>query len=413
MASAGPSPLWANPPTMTIAYLDCFSGISGDMMLGALLDAGLPPEDLRADLARLGLSGWELRSERVRRQGLAGTQATIETAGPSPERHLSDILALIAASGLPAPVQEQASAVFTRLADAEAAVHGSDREHVHFHEVGALDSILDIVGSVAGLHRLGVEALYCSPLPLGGGFVESAHGRLPVPAPATVALLQGVPVYGGPLEAELVTPTGAALVATLCRGFGPLPALTISRVGLGAGSRDLPHPNLLRLVLGEAAATPGARAAEGERICQLETNIDNMDPQLYDHLVELLLGAGALDVVLVPAIMKKSRPATIVQVLCPPERKDLLLDLLFTETTTLGVRMAYLDRVCLARESITVPTPWGPVAVKVAHLPGGGVRCAPEFEDCRARAREAGVPLQAVMEHARCQARKLAENRSD
>jgi len=386
---------------MTIGYLDCFSGISGDMLLGALLDAGLPLEQLQGDLALLELPGWQLRAERVRRQGLAGLQALITTSGPSPERHLSDIVSLIQASGLPAPVQERAVAVFQRLADAEAAVHGSDREHVHFHEVGALDSILDIVGSVAGLYRLGVAELYCSPLPLGGGWVESQHGRLPVPAPATAALLQGVPAYGGPVESELVTPTGAALVTALCRAFGPMPAMTVGKVGVGAGSRELPHPNLLRLILGEAQAQPACRQ---EAVCLLETNIDNLDPQIYEHLMEALLAAGALDVLLLPAIMKKSRPATVLQVLCPPALRELALDLIFRETTTLGVRISLVDRVCLPREMVTVPTDWGPVQTKIARTATGALTVSPEYEACRALALEHGVPLKRVMDQARCRA---------
>ncbi len=385
---------------MNIAYLDCFSGISGDMMLGALLDAGLPLAQLQADLALLELPGWELAAEKVKKRGLAGTHITITLSGPSPERHLADIVGIIRGSGLPEPVQEQAVAVFERLAEAEAAVHGTTPDHVHFHEVGAVDSILDIVGSVAGLYRLGVQQLHCSALPLGGGWIEADHGRLPVPAPATAKLVEGLPTYGGPVEAELVTPTGAALVATLCQGWGAMPPMVSRAVGMGAGTKDLPHPNLLRLVLGEAPEAV-ATTGEGERLTQLETNIDNMDPQLYEHLIERLLGAGALDVMLIPAVMKKSRPATLVSVLCPPALRDLLLEVIFQETTTLGVRIQQVDRVCLPRAFVTVPTPWGPVKVKYARSAAGALTISPEYEVCRVMAAEHGVPLKAVMEEAR------------
>jgi len=387
---------------MTTAYLDCFSGISGDMTLAALLDAGLDLETLRTDLEMLMLPGWSLQAERVRRRGLAGTRVAITTSGISPERHLSDIVGIIHSSGLPDPIQERAVAVFTRLAEAEAAVHGSQPEAVHFHEVGAVDSILDIVGSVAGFYRLGIDALFCSPLPLGGGWIEADHGRMPVPAPATARLLEGVPSYGGPVEAELVTPTGAALVATLCRGFGPMPAMTIRRVGMGAGARDFAeHPNLLRLVIGETTAGT-TRDGEGERLCLLETNIDNMDPQLYEHVMDRLLGAGALDVMLIPAVMKKSRPATLLSVLCPPAQRDLLLDLILHETTTLGVRISYVDRICLPRDFVEAPTPWGPVKVKIARHADGLVTASPEYETCRALALEYSVPLRRIMDYARC-----------
>lgn len=385
-----------------IAYLDCFSGLSGDMLLGALVDAGLSLDELRADLSHLSLSGYEISAERVSKRGIYGTRVSVRAEASHEHRGLSDITAIITRAELPREVAARAVAVFTRLAEAEAAVHGHSVEEVHFHEVGAVDAIVDIVGALCGLRRLNVGKLYVSPLPLGGGWVESAHGRLPVPAPATSLLLKGVPTYGGPVEAELVTPTGAAIVATLADGFGSMPPMTLRAVGWGAGAADLPHPNLVRLFLGDAAEQPGR-----QYLVMLETNVDDMNPEFFDHVMERLFTAGALDVFYTPIVMKKSRPAVLVSVLADPERADQLADILFRETSTLGVRRREVLRQCLDREWREVDTPYGSVRVKIGLLGGEEVSAAPEYEDCHRLAGERGVPVMEVYQAAQAAFRSL------
>jgi len=385
-----------------IAYLDCFSGLSGDMLLGALVDAGLSLDELRADLSHLSLPGYEISAERVSKRGISGTRVSVRAEASHEHRGLSDITAIIARAELPREVAARAVAVFTRLAEAEAAVHGHSVEEVHFHEVGAVDAIVDIVGALCGLRRLNVGKLYVSPLPLGGGWVESAHGRLPVPAPATSLLLKGVPTYGGPVEAELVTPTGAAIVATLADGFGSMPPMTLRAVGWGAGAADLPHPNLVRLFLGDAAEQPGR-----QYLVMLETNVDDMNPEFFDHVMERLFTAGALDVFYTPILMKKSRPAVLVSVLADPERADQLADILFRETSTFGVRRREVLRQCLDREWREVDTPYGTVRVKIGLLGGEEVSAAPEYEDCRRLAGERGVPVMEVYQAAQAAFRSL------
>ena len=379
-----------------IAYLDSFSGISGDMLLGAMVDAGLSLDDLRGDLARLPLTGYEVRAERVTKQGLAGTKVTVEVEHAHAHRGLADILDLLAAADLPAEVQAGATRIFTRLAEAEAKVHGTSVEQVYFHEVGAVDAIVDVVGACCGLRRLEIEEVYASALPLGGGWVDTAHGRLPVPAPATVELLKGAPTYGGPVEKELVTPTGAAILTTLCLGFGPMPPMTVKATGCGAGSLDLPHPNLLRLMIGEPV-----EPLREQRLTVLETNIDDMNPEFYDHLMERLFAAGALEVYLTPIVMKKSRPGTLVSVLTEPAWVEALSEILFRETSTLGLRVMEVARRCLEREWREVETEYGRVRVKLGLLRGEIVTAAPEYEDCKRLALARGAPVKAVYEAAR------------
>jgi len=379
-----------------IAYLDCFSGISGDMLLGALVDAGLSMQTLRADLAKLPLSGYEVRAEQVTKAGITGTQVEVEAGHEHAHRGLHDILEIIGKADLPAEVTRPARRAFERLAEAEARVHGHSVEEVHFHEVGAVDAIVDIVGAFCGLHRLGIEEVYASPLPLGGGWVDTAHGRLPVPAPATVELLRGVPSYGGPLEAELVTPTGATIVTTAAKEFGLMPPMTIKAIGWGAGHKDLSHPNMLRVFLGEPAVRP-----REQHLSVIQTNIDNMNPELFGHVMDELFEAGALDVYYTPIVMKKSRPATLVSVLAEAPLVDTLSDILFRETTTLGVRVMEVSRRCLEREWREVKTEWGVVRVKIGRLNGEVVNIAPEYEDCARLAREKRVPAKAVWEAAR------------
>lgn len=379
-----------------IAYLDCFSGISGDMLLGAMVDAGLPLEELREDLARLPLSGYQVEAERAARGALTGTRVRVEISEGHVHRGLGDVLEIVGEAGLPGEVYESVEATFRRLAEAEAKVHGTTPEEVHFHEVGAVDAIVDIVGAFSGLRRLGVVEVYASPLPLGGGWVEAAHGRIPVPAPATVALLEDVPSYGGPVEAELVTPTGAAIVTTAARGFGPMPAMRMQSVGWGAGARELDEqPNLLRLFIGERK-----RTARTQQLALLETNLDNMNPELFGHVMDRLFDAGALDVFYTPIVMKKSRPATLVSVLADPTLVDSLSEILFRETTTLGVRVKEIERRCLEREWREVETEYGVVRMKIGRLAEEAVNAAPEYEDCVRLARERGVSAKLVYEAA-------------
>jgi uncharacterized protein (TIGR00299 family) protein len=377
-----------------IAYLDCFAGISGDMLLGALLDAGLGLDALRGELARLGVEGWSLRSERVTRAGIAATQAHVDLAeSPQPHRRLPDILALIERSTLDARDKQGAATVFERLAEAEARVHGVEREAVDFHEVGALDAIVDIVGCVVGLRLLGIERLYCSPLPAGGGTARSAHGVLPVPAPATLELIAmaQAPLGGSSSDRamEMVTPTGAALVTTLAAFERP--AMQVTAVGYGAGGRDPEGwPNALRMWLGEAIEQ--ARPT----MLLVETNIDDMNPEIYGYVQERLFAAGAADVWFQPIQMKKNRPGVMLSVLCAAEREDAIAGVLLRETSTLGVRVSTAWRHEAERESVEFESSIGPAAVKVKRLPGQAPRVAPEYEACRRIAEERGMPLSEV-----------------
>lgn len=376
-----------------IAYLDCFSGVSGDMLLGALLDAGAPLEVLRTELGKLPLTGYRLEATKAQRASIAATKATVALEeAKQPHRRLPDILSLIEQSSLPPDDKQRAGDVFRRLADAEARVHGREPESVDFHEVGAVDAIVDVVGAVVGLRLLGIEALYCSPLPAGGGAVAAAHGELPVPAPATLELLAraGAPLAGGPDAAvELVTPTGAALVTTLARFERP--AMSIRAVGYGAGARDTEgRPNVLRLWLGDALE---ARPAT---MLLIETNIDDMNPELYAYAQERLFAAGAADVWFAPVQMKKNRPGVLLSVLCPIEREDAIADVLLRETSTLGVRVREVRRHEAERETLEFASSLGPTAVKVKRLPGRPPAVAPEYEACARLARERGLPLAEV-----------------
>lgn len=390
-----------------LAYFDLFAGISGDMILGALVDAGLPLASLEETVALLGLSDEvEVAAGKVRKGGLTGTGVRVERrtvpdrGGHSrlPARGLKEILAMMGNAPLPAPVKTSASRIFQRLGEVEARIHGIPLEEVHFHEVGAVDAIVDVVGAVAGLHALGVTRVAASPIPLSRGSVRSAHGLLPVPAPATLALLAECPVYGlDGVAIENVTPTGAAILSTLARSFGPLPAMIPQRTGYGAGTLDLPIPNLLRLILGEESAPDGLQI---ETLSLLSTNIDNMPGEWFGPLFDQLLAEGALDVWLTPVQMKKNRPGLVLQLLAEPLTIPSLRRVLLYETTTLGVREETVSRWSLPREIRRVATPWGEVRVKVARLPDGTEKAAPEFEDCRRLAETHRVPLREVYQTA-------------
>lgn len=385
---------------MRVAYFDCFSGISGDMTLGALIDAGLSFDELRGRLVTLNVPGYELSIERVSKHGISGTKFHVQVHDPGPHhRRLRDIEALIRASGLEPAIQERALAVFTRLAQAEAIVHQISVNEVHFHEVGAIDSIVDIVGAVIGLHLLGVQRVLASAVNVGAGFVRASHGVLPVPAPATAELLKGIPTYARGNDGELTTPTGAALLATLAERFGPLPSLRVEHIGYGAGTRDLPQaPNLVRVFLGEDETR-----GEADVITVLEANLDDMNPEWFGYAQDTLFARGALDVFYTPIFMKKNRPATKLTVLCDTGSVEALVDVLFRETSTFGVRTYEVRRHKLQRFSRSVETPYGPIAVKVGRWRGRVVQLSPEYDACCEAARRSGVPLKDVYRAAELQ----------
>ena len=421
---------------MKIAYFDCFSGISGDMTLGALVDAGVPPEILTDRLATLKLDAeFSLRFEKAVKHGITGTRAIVEvhpahTASHAeeahghthththehshththahshhhehgPSRHLSDIFKLLDDSSLDAEVRGTAKRVFDRLAAAEAKVHNTTKAKVHLHEVSGIDSIVDIVGSVIGLAYLDVDAVFASPLSLGRGFVRCAHGLMPVPVPGTMELLQGVPIHQTDIPKELVTPTGAALITTLSQEFGVMPQMRLDRIGYGAGTRDLEQrPNLLRLCLGEKTSDIGSKTthhhAETDSVDIIETNVDDMSPEITGYVTSQLFEHGALDVFLIPIFMKKGRPATQITVLCPTEHRDTLIELLLTETTTFGVRLSSADRIKLRRDFVEVETQWGAIQAKRGYLNGTLIKTVPEYEDCKRLAEQNNVPLRQV-----------------
>jgi uncharacterized protein (TIGR00299 family) protein len=402
-------------------YFDCFSGVSGDMVLGALLDLGLPLEDLRGALGSLAAELGGVSAARVLRSGISATKFSahdsndIEGTGghvqPHADHHhqhdhshdhthahdhrhrsLREINRLIGRSALSAVARERAIHLFERLAEAEAAIHAMPIEQIHLHEVGAVDSIVDIVGAVYGLEQIGADRIVSSPLNVGGGTVRCAHGVFPVPAPATARLLSGVPVYSGGVQMELVTPTGALIVTDYTDAYGPLPPMSIERIGYGAGDRDPEnHPNVLRMMVGEAEA-----AVHVHRVVEILCEIDDMNPQLFGPLMEQLHKAGALDVFYAPVQMKKNRPGTLVTVLARPEDRERLSGILFAETTTIGVRYQEMLRECLEREVIVVETPLGPVRFKLARRGDRMVNAAPEFEDCARIAAEKSLPVKDV-----------------
>jgi uncharacterized protein (TIGR00299 family) protein len=405
---------------MRLLFFDAFSGVSGDMTVGALLALGVDLERLRSELANLPLSGYAVRASEKLVHGIKACKFDVDVAtesdahGPAhthahdhghahAHRAYADIRAMIGASPLAQRTRETALAIFARLAEAEARVHGVAVDAVTFHEVGAIDSIADIVGTAICLTALDIDAVYVSALPLGSGTVASQHGVIPVPAPATVELLRGFPVRVGDGIGELVTPTGAAIVATLARPGATLPPMRIEAIGYGAGSRTLPdRPNLLRLLLGHAAAS----AASGDEMVEIATNIDDCSPELYEHVMEQLFAAGARDVWLVPAQMKKNRPGTVLHVLVEPTARDALAALVLRETSAIGLRYHAVQRVVSPRELITVGTEYGAVQVKVAQAADGTVNVAPEYDDCRRVARERGVPLKLVYQAAIAAARR-------
>ncbi|HTK29495.1 MAG TPA: nickel pincer cofactor biosynthesis protein LarC [Vicinamibacterales bacterium] len=399
-----------------VLYFDCFSGISGDMTLGALLDAGLPLDELKRAIGSLALPGVHIHADRVLRTGVSATKFTVHAHehdgahdhgasahardhAPEPphthahgeghghshgagdgHRTLPEIFELIDRSALSTSGRDRARTLFDRLAQAEAAIHQMPVERVHLHEVGAIDSIIDIVGAVFAMEWVAADRIVCSPLNVGGGMVRSAHGVFPVPAPATVRLLGDAPIYAGAVQQELVTPTGALLATAYAHEFGPLPAMSVEHVGYGAGDRDDgATPNVLRVLIGRSAAEAGVK---GDRVTVVECEIDDMNPQIFGVVMDLLYAAGALEVFYVPAQMKKNRPGTLLTVVCRPALRRTVADILFRETTTIGLRHYDVDRECLDREIVSVQTPLGPVRFKVASRDGHVTNAVPEFDDC-------------------------------
>jgi uncharacterized protein (TIGR00299 family) protein len=381
---------------MKLAYFDCFSGISGDMTLGALVDAGCAVEELRAGLRGLQIPGWDLTARKVWKNGMAATYVKVVTEDQAKHRSLSVILEILQNSQLAPVVRDRAAAVFQKLGEAEARVHDVPLEKIHFHEVGAVDAIVDIVGASIGFHAMGIESFACSALNVGGGTVKMAHGVLPIPAPATANLLLGKPTYSNGVQQELVTPTGAAIVATLCDSFGPQPPMSVSAIGYGAGTADLEgQPNVVRILVGEASEK--TVAGFDEEIAVIEANLDDMNPQIYGYFSERALGAGALDVYTTPVQMKKNRPGTLLTVLCKPQDTNALMSLIFAETTTFGARSYRAERRVLPREWVNVATDFGDVRIKVSRMNGRILHVAPEYDDCRRLAVEKNVPLQRVI----------------
>jgi uncharacterized protein (TIGR00299 family) protein len=385
---------------MTLAYFDCFSGISGDMTLGALVDAGVSIDVLRNELEKLKLPGYALKAEKVKRSGIAATKVhVIIDRKDQKSRHLSDILSIIESSALSSPVKEKSSRIFTRLADAEAKVHGTTPDMIHFHEVGAVDSIVDNVGAIIGMELLGITRVMASAINVGSGTVKTAHGMLPIPAPATAELLAGIPFYQSSTPFELTTPTGAVIISTLCSSFGPLPPMKVSRIAYGAGDQEFPGmPNVLRLMIGQPMTD-----YEEDTSIVIETNIDDMSPQIYGYLVDKLMQQGAHDVYLTPIIMKKGRPAILLSVLTDKTKTDVVLDTIFRETTSIGVRIHEVGRKKLSREVREVETVYGKIRIKISKRGEEVLTITPEYEDCKRIAEEKQIPLKQVMEEAKKQ----------
>ncbi len=380
---------------MKIAYFDCFSGISGDMTLGALVDLGLDQDYIESELLKLKLNGYKLSFKNVKKHGISGTKAQVELLHHEHQdrqhhgRHLSDIKKLIEESKLDDNIKQKAISIFINLGEAEAKVHNVNIEEVHFHEVGAIDSIVDIVGSVIGITALNIEKIYSSPLPLGGGFAKSSHGVIPIPAPATVELLKGIPIRETSIQSELVTPTGAAIIVTLASGFGSIPEMTVENVGYGSGSKDFnEQPNMLRIITGKSKED-----LDNDSITVIETNIDDMSPQLYDLLMDKLFELGALDVFLTPIIMKKNRPAIKLTVILDQSDVQKACLCILKETTTMGLRIYETKRKKLSREIKELKTKYGVVRVKLGKIGDEVIKVIPEYDDCKKLATEHNVSI--------------------
>jgi uncharacterized protein (TIGR00299 family) protein len=388
---------------MKIAYFDCFSGASGDMILGSMLDAGLPLTVLKTELAKLGLSHYDVQVAKVVKKGLSGSQALVMIEQDHHHhRNLGDISEIIEKSSLDTDIKRNSIRIFTRLAEAEAKVHDTTVESIHFHEVGAMDAIIDVVGAVIGLKALGIDKVFCSPLHVGTGTLLCAHGELPVPAPATAELLKGKPIYATGVQGELVTPTGAAILTTLAEGFGPMPTMTVERIGHGAGTADRSISNLLRFFAGTTALTDASYQMEQSVV--IETTIDDMNPQIYDYLIEKILQMGAQDIFFQTVQMKKNRTGILLSILCRPEMVSSFADFLFKETTTIGLRWRIDNRIMAQRKTNVISTRSGDIRCKVAMVNQEIVNITPEYDDCKRIAEVHHIPLKTVMEEARAKA---------
>lgn len=389
---------------MTLAFFDCFSGISGDMVLGAFVDLGLRLPDLQEALQTLDLEEFVLESRDVTSYGLRATKVDVVVPESVLVRTFNNIKDLIESSALPDVVKSTSLEIFMRIARAESVIHNRPVDQVHFHEVGAVDSIVDIVGAAYGVHALGITEVFSSPLPLGHGMIKTAHGSIPVPAPAVLEILADVPTYGRGIPTEIVTPTGAAVIKTLAGGFGTMPAMTLGRTGYGAGTKDIGVANLLRVVTGERIELPGEQE---ELAYVISTNIDDLNPEFYDYVMERLFSAGAQDVWLTPIQMKKTRPGTVVNVLCSPADAGVLKHILLEETSTFGLRTSAVMKKAIERELLEVETRWGLVRVKIGRESGHVTSVSPEFSDCARIAGEHGVPIKEVFRAAQDAAQRL------
>jgi uncharacterized protein (TIGR00299 family) protein len=388
---------------MKIAYFDCFSGISGDMTVGALLDAGLKLETLEKELKKLGLTGYQLEAKKVVKKGISATQFKVKIKEEGVERRFRDILTILEKSKLDEEIKKETEKIFFNIAQAESKIHRKDIDKIHFHEIGGLDSIIDITSAVIGIKTLGIEEIHSSTLPVGGGFVKCAHGVIPVPAPATLELLKNIPTYSGGVESEMITPTGAGIIGTLAKSFGERPLMKIERTGYGAGEKEFTIPNLLRVSIGEKILRD-ENLKDGyvsDEAVLIETNIDDMNPEFYDYIMEQLFFQGALDVFLTPIQMKKNRPAHMLSIIVYEQNLKEILEVLFSEATTLGVRIREVKRLRLAQQNFIAETKYGKIKVKVGIFKGKIKNIAPEYEDCKKIAQQHHVPLKEVYEEAK------------
>ncbi|MBU4601569.1 nickel pincer cofactor biosynthesis protein LarC [bacterium] len=394
---------------MKIAYFDCFSGISGDMTVGALLDAGLKIETLEKELKKLGLTGYQLEVNKVVKKGISATKFKVKIKEEGVERRFKDILTILEKSKLDEEIKKETKKIFFNIAQAESKIHQKDIDKIHFHEIGGLDSIIDIASAVIGIKTLGIEEIYSSALPVGKGFVKCAHGVMPVPAWATLELLKNIPTYSGGIESEMITPTGAAIIGTLAKSFGERPLMKIERIGYGAGEKEFSIPNLLRVSIGEKILKD-ENLKDGyvsDEAVLIETNIDDMNPEFYDYIMDQLFSLGALDVFLTSIQMKKNRPAHMLSIIVYEQDLKEILEVLFSESTTLGVRIREIKRLRLAQQNFIAETKYGKIRVKVGIFKGEIKNIAPEYEDCKKIAEQHQVPLKEIYE----EAKKVANNK--
>jgi len=398
---------------MKIAYFDCFSGISGDMTVGALLDAGLKIETLEKELKKLGLYGYQLEVNKVVKKGISATQFKVRIKEEGVERRFKDILTILEKSKLDEEIKKETKKIFFNIARAESKIHRKDLDKIHFHEIGGLDSIIDITSAVIGIKTLGIEEIYSSALPVGKGFVKCAHGVIPVPAPATLELLKNIPTYSGGIESEMITPTGAGIIGTLAKSFRERPLMKIERTGYGAGEKEFTIPNLLRVSIGEKILKD-EHSKDGyvsDEAVLIETNIDDMNPEFYDYIMEKLFSQGALDVFLTPIQMKKNRPAHMFSIVVYEQNLKEILEVLFSESTTLGVRIREIKRLRLAQQNFIAETKYGKIRVKVGIFKGDIKNVAPEYEDCKKIAKQHQVPLKEVYEETKWSVQQIADKK--